>query len=59
LQERNGDGKAQDSEPPTPHSVMKMGLRLVTNYNFKYGFFFFSYTNILETNKISDELRIE
>ncbi|GAU19748.1 hypothetical protein TSUD_78740 [Trifolium subterraneum] len=25
--ERNGDGKAQDSEPPTPHSVMKMGLR--------------------------------
>ncbi|PNY06411.1 U-box domain-containing protein, partial [Trifolium pratense] len=25
--ERNGDGKAHDSEPPTPHSVMKMGLR--------------------------------
>ncbi|KAI5384392.1 Interactor with COP9 signalosome (CSN) complex [Lathyrus oleraceus] len=25
--ERNGDGKAQDSEPPTPHSVLKMGLR--------------------------------
>ncbi|KAK7318565.1 hypothetical protein RJT34_03268 [Clitoria ternatea] len=25
--ERNGDGRAQDSEPPTPHSVMKMGLR--------------------------------
>nr|KYP45228.1 U-box domain-containing protein 13 [Cajanus cajan] len=25
--ERNGDGKTQDSEPPTPHSVLKMGLR--------------------------------
>lgn len=25
--EKNGDGKLQDSEPPTPHSVMKMGLR--------------------------------
>ncbi|XP_004502453.1 protein CELLULOSE SYNTHASE INTERACTIVE 1 isoform X2 [Cicer arietinum] len=25
--ERNGDGKAQDSEAPTPHSVLKMGLR--------------------------------
>ncbi|KAK7305977.1 hypothetical protein VNO77_43891 [Canavalia gladiata] len=25
--ERNGDGKAQDSEPATPHSVLKMGLR--------------------------------
>ncbi|KAG5155338.1 hypothetical protein JHK82_013307 [Glycine max] len=25
--ERNGDGRTQDSEPPTPHSVMKMGLR--------------------------------
>ncbi|CAJ2677003.1 unnamed protein product [Trifolium pratense] len=27
FKERNGDGKAHDSEPPTPHSVMKMGLR--------------------------------
>ncbi|KAG4169618.1 hypothetical protein ERO13_A12G091200v2 [Gossypium hirsutum] len=25
--EKNGDGKLQDSELPTPHSVMKMGLR--------------------------------
>ncbi|KAJ4848169.1 Interactor with COP9 signalosome (CSN) complex [Turnera subulata] len=25
--EKNGDAKLQDSEPPTPHSVMKMGLR--------------------------------
>ncbi|KAK7311151.1 hypothetical protein RJT34_09090 [Clitoria ternatea] len=25
--ERNGDGKAQDSEPITPHSALKMGLR--------------------------------
>ncbi|XP_015580740.2 protein CELLULOSE SYNTHASE INTERACTIVE 1 [Ricinus communis] len=25
--EKNGDGKLQDLEPPTPHSVMKMGLR--------------------------------
>ncbi|KAM3709788.1 hypothetical protein ACJW31_02G200200 [Castanea mollissima] len=25
--ERNGDAKVQDSEPPTPHSVVKMGLR--------------------------------
>ncbi|CAJ2667796.1 unnamed protein product [Trifolium pratense] len=25
--ERNGNGKAQDSEAPTPHSVPKMGLR--------------------------------
>ncbi|KAI4317229.1 hypothetical protein L6164_025118 [Bauhinia variegata] len=25
--ERNGEGKAPDSEPPTPHSVLKMGLR--------------------------------
>uniref|UniRef100_A0A2N9EHB7 C2 domain-containing protein n=1 Tax=Fagus sylvatica TaxID=28930 RepID=A0A2N9EHB7_FAGSY len=25
--ERNGDTKVQDSEPPTPHSVVKMGLR--------------------------------
>ncbi|KAI6699650.1 hypothetical protein NL676_013974 [Syzygium grande] len=25
--ERNGNGKLQDSEPPTPHSVMKMNLR--------------------------------
>ncbi|KAG4398927.1 hypothetical protein AAZX31_08G137600 [Glycine max] len=25
--ERNGDGRTQDSEPPTPHSVLKMGLR--------------------------------
>ncbi|XLS86891.1 hypothetical protein HN51_037057 [Arachis hypogaea] len=25
--ERNGDGRVQDSEPPTPHSVLKMGLR--------------------------------
>ncbi|KAL2332790.1 hypothetical protein Fmac_014003 [Flemingia macrophylla] len=25
--ERNGDGKAQDSEPLAPHSVLKMGLR--------------------------------
>ncbi|KAJ1382753.1 C2 domain [Sesbania bispinosa] len=27
YEERNGDGKVQDSEPPTPHSVLKMGLR--------------------------------
>ncbi|MBA0862173.1 hypothetical protein Goshw_005526, partial [Gossypium schwendimanii] len=27
--EKNGDGKLQDSELLTPHSVMKMGLRLV------------------------------
>ncbi|KAF7834251.1 protein CELLULOSE SYNTHASE INTERACTIVE 1-like [Senna tora] len=25
--ERNGEGKAYDSEPQTPHSVLKMGLR--------------------------------
>ncbi|KAL9340458.1 hypothetical protein Peur_066677 [Populus x canadensis] len=25
--EKNGDLKIQDSEPPTPHSVMKMGVR--------------------------------
>ncbi|KAK7247459.1 hypothetical protein RIF29_42342 [Crotalaria pallida] len=25
--ERNGEGRTQDSEPPTPHSVLKMGLR--------------------------------
>ncbi|XLT39367.1 hypothetical protein HN873_070659 [Arachis hypogaea] len=25
--ERNGDGKVQDTESPTPHSVLKMGLR--------------------------------
>ncbi|XP_022740736.1 protein CELLULOSE SYNTHASE INTERACTIVE 1-like [Durio zibethinus] len=25
--EKNGDAKLQDSEPPTPHSVIKMGLR--------------------------------
>ncbi|KAL6339099.1 hypothetical protein AAG906_024250 [Vitis piasezkii] len=25
--ERNGDAKLQDSEPPTPHSIIKMGLR--------------------------------
>lgn len=27
LQERNGDSKVQDSEPPTPHSLIKMGSR--------------------------------
>ncbi|KAK4759504.1 hypothetical protein SAY87_022635 [Trapa incisa] len=25
--ERNGDGKTQEAEPPTPHSVIKAGLR--------------------------------
>lgn len=25
--DKNGDAKLQDSEPPTPHSVIKMGLR--------------------------------
>ncbi|BBH05653.1 hypothetical protein Prudu_017104 [Prunus dulcis] len=25
--ERNGDAKVQDSEPPTPHSIIKMGSR--------------------------------
>ncbi|KAK4583959.1 hypothetical protein RGQ29_021901 [Quercus rubra] len=25
--ERNGDARVQDSEPPTPHSVVKIGLR--------------------------------
>ncbi|KAH1196501.1 Protein CELLULOSE SYNTHASE INTERACTIVE 1 [Glycine max] len=29
--ERNGDGKAQDSEPLPPHSVLKMGLRERSN----------------------------
>nr|GMD56318.1 protein CELLULOSE SYNTHASE INTERACTIVE 1 [Ipomoea batatas] len=27
FQERNGDGKPHDLEPPTPHSLMKMGSR--------------------------------
>lgn len=29
LQEKNGNLKTQDSEPPTPRSVMKMGVRWV------------------------------
>lgn len=29
--ERNGDAKVQDSEPPTPHSLMKMGSRERSN----------------------------
>ncbi|CAL5390594.1 unnamed protein product [Camellia sinensis] len=27
--ERNEDAKHHDSEPPTPHSIIKMGSRLV------------------------------
>ncbi|KAL0006523.1 hypothetical protein SO802_014084 [Lithocarpus litseifolius] len=30
--ERNGDARFQDSEPPTPHSVVKIGLRGASLY---------------------------
>ncbi|KAL7176979.1 hypothetical protein ACSBR2_030335 [Camellia fascicularis] len=31
FKERNGDAKHHDSEPPTPHSLIKMGSRECSN----------------------------
>ncbi|KAK1308472.1 hypothetical protein QJS10_CPA09g00495 [Acorus calamus] len=37
IQERNVDGKIQESEPPTPHSIMKMGSRIPSQKSVSVG----------------------